>query len=275
MQTDIRVEDIRIYPLKGGAATSLERVSIQAKSSDQFSGINGDRQFILVDIRGDFISQRTVPKLALISIAKMETEIIEVVLGPDKQIKDKFRYGDQIKVKVHFRWTCGIKIGGPINDYISDFLGLPVVLVEQNESTGSKGFFDAHPIHLISRDSVRNLNRYQPLGESKISAERFRYNILMTGLKPFEEDDFIGKTLAIGSEAKIKIASVTRRCIVTHVNPLTGKRDTDTLKLMSRAGRKKLFFVGPKFGIYGVPTNSGVVCREDIITVLPSPDGER
>jgi hypothetical protein len=94
-----------------------------------------------------------------------------------------------------------------------------------------------------------------------LSTERWRGNIWLDGFAPWEEFDWIGKTLRIGA-AEIEIRERITRCLATTANPDTGHRDTDTLGVLNDS------FGHQDFGVYGVVTKSGDISVGDIAEVL-------
>ncbi|MEJ6399401.1 MOSC domain-containing protein [Yoonia sp. 208BN28-4] len=61
-----------------------------------------------------------------------------------------------------------------------------------------------------------------------LERERWRANIWLDGLDAWAEDDWIGKTIRIGS-ATFAVIDMAERCKHTTANPVTGARDVDTL----------------------------------------------
>lgn len=64
-----------------------------------------------------------------------------------------------------------------------------------------------------------------------LEPERFRGNIWVEGAAPWEEFDWLGKTIRIGS-AHLKMVEPITRCAATRANPVTGRDDTDTLAIL-------------------------------------------
>ncbi|MDQ2095598.1 MOSC domain-containing protein [Rhodalgimonas zhirmunskyi] len=64
----------------------------------------------------------------------------------------------------------------------------------------------------------------QPLDQ-----RRFRGNLWIDGLAPFEELSLVGRTLRIG-DAELEFHKRIERCRATEANPDTGTRDVDTLR---------------------------------------------
>lgn len=94
-----------------------------------------------------------------------------------------------------------------------------------------------------------------------LSMHRFRGNIWLDGLAPWEEFDWIGRSVRIGG-AVLRIEEATGRCLATAADPETGRRDTDTLGVLE-AG-----WGHTEFGIYGVVVEGGEVRTGDPVEVL-------
>lgn len=60
---------------------------------------------------------------------------------------------------------------------------------------------------------------------------RFRGNLWLDGLEPWEEFDLVGRTLRV-DEAELEVVERIERCRATEASPDTGERDTDTLALL-------------------------------------------
>lgn len=76
----------------------------------------------------------------------------------------------------------------------------------------------------------------QRVGQS-LSRHRWRGNIWMEGLAPWEEFDWEGKHVRIG-DALLYIRERTDRCKSTHANPDTGRRDADILSALDSWGHQ-------------------------------------
>lgn len=97
--------------------------------------------------------------------------------------------------------------------------------------------------------------------DQEISALRWRCNIHIAGVTAWEEFDWIGHSLRIGT-AELKITERIVRCLATAANPETGKRDADTLgTLNTRFGHQD-------FGIYATVTCSGAIAVGDDIGLI-------
>ena len=92
--------------------------------------------------------------------------------------------------------------------------------------------------------------------ESPLAMERFRGNIWLEGLAPWEEFDLIGRSLRIGG-ATFRIRERITRCKATTANPATGHRDADTLGALQDGWGHR------DFGVYAEVTEGGRVALGD------------
>lgn len=82
--------------------------------------------------------------------------------------------------------------------------------------------------------SILNLSSLRALGQrldQTLDPRRFRGNLWIEGLAPWEEFDLVGKTLHIG-DTRLEVTERITRCRATEANPETGKRDLNTLRAL-------------------------------------------
>ncbi len=93
-----------------------------------------------------------------------------------------------------------------------------------------------------------------------ISPLRWRCNIHIEGLEPWEEEGWIGKTIQVG-EVEFIIRDPIKRCMATTANPKTGMRDADTLGTLNSNWNHQ------NFGVYGEVTRAGCISIGDLVEV--------
>jgi hypothetical protein len=64
-----------------------------------------------------------------------------------------------------------------------------------------------------------------------LTEKRFRSNVAVEGVDPWEEQRWIGRSLRIG-DVEFKAAAPVTRCLATHAHPITGKRDLPIMKTL-------------------------------------------
>lgn len=113
----------------------------------------------------------------------------------------------------------------------------------------------------ISIIGTASLQALTDIAEMPLQQERFRANIWVDGLKPWEEFDWIGKTIRIGG-ATLRVDAPIGRCVATTSNPDTGAIDVNTVDLLRKTcGHKNL-------GVFAEVISGGDVNLSDGIEVL-------
>jgi hypothetical protein len=120
-----------------------------------------------------------------------------------------------------------------------------------------RGLYDVAPVSLISRQTVA---RIAEESGTKENSWRFRPNLLvdLKDAGPFDELQWVGKTLRIGSAARIAITEVDRRCVMITLDPATGGSSPEILKCVVQKH-------GQSAGIYATVLSPGEVRAGDPI----------
>src|SRR6202040_146349 len=92
-----------------------------------------------------------------------------------------------------------------------------------------RGLYDVAPVSLISRQTIE---RIAEESGTKENSWRFRPNLLidLKGAGAFDELQWVGKTLRIGSAARIAITQVDQRCVMITLDPATGQTSPEILR---------------------------------------------
>ena len=139
---------------------------------------------------------------------------------------------------------------------LTEALGRPVRLEHS-----PLGIFDAAPVHVVSDASLGAVDRWL---EEEVDRRRFRPNLIVEPLegRPFAEDAWIGRRLAVGEGLVVLVVSPTERCVITTIDPDTGDRDKRVLSALARE-RDNLF------GVYAQVWRPGWVAVGDPVRLLP------
>ncbi len=112
--------------------------------------------------------------------------------------------------------------------------------------------------------SINNLASNAALGRDlgqDLSLHRWRGNLWLDGLAPWEEFQWVGRKLRLGG-AELEVRERIGRCKATTANPATGRVDADTLGALQRV-------VGAQdFGVFAVVTRGGPIAVGDRIEVM-------
>ena len=239
-----RIAELNLFPVKGCRGIAL-RAATLAATGLEVDGI-GDREWVVVDAEGEFLSQREYPRMALIE-TKLTTASL-LLKAPGMLLLDVplDSEGDVVEVRVWDDRLAAVTQGEIADAWLGNFLGVPARLVRfdyegtrlaAHRYTGSVDapfkFADAFPLLVTNTASLAEVNarlRRQGAGEATMS--RFRPNIVLDGPPAFEED--YARLLRAGPIA-IRPVKPCARCSVPGVDPATGEHApqvTDVLAAM-------------------------------------------
>jgi GntR family transcriptional regulator/MocR family aminotransferase len=120
------------------------------------------------------------------------------------------------------------------------------------------GHFMDKPDNVISLINLATVRTLEAQWGVEIDPLRFRANIYIDGAKPWEEFDWIGSEIRIGS-AVFAVDRKNGRCGATNVNPTTGRRDLDIPSSLRAAfGHKNL-------GVYLIVRDGGQISVGDSV----------
>jgi uncharacterized protein YcbX len=113
--------------------------------------------------------------------------------------------------------------------------------------------------------SIINLASVAALADTlgaAIDPLRFRGNLYVTGWPAWHELDWVGREIAIGADARLKIVKRIVRCAATNVDPATGIRDLDISGALQRTcGHADC-------GIYAEVVAPGEIAESDPVAVI-------
>ena len=281
----MKVKSLFLYPIKSCQGISLEQAQVTAKG---LTDINNpqiyDRQFMLVNSKGKFLTQREFPQMATIAI-KLENNCLSLHsnngdLAPFKLIPDDRK--NNLKVQVWSSKTIAIDQGDEVAQWLQRALKIDTVcrLVKQSDQhiraidpfyskklKQPVSFADGFPFLLANTASLDDLNQRlaQKYGDETPHIEmiNFRPNIVVETPTAFIEDSW--KKIQIGSN-EFSVVKPCTRCIVTTTNQETGVRNalTEPLLTLSEYRKKR---AGIMFGQNMIPLTSKIVKIGDYLTI--------
>ena len=111
--------------------------------------------------------------------------------------------------------------------------------------------------------AIANLASNRALGQrlgQGLSIHRWRANLWLDGLAPWEEFDLVGRTIAIGM-VRLRVEERITRCRATAANPDTGRVDADTL------GALEAGYGHQDFGVYARVLTPGTIRTGDPVVL--------
>ncbi len=225
----ITLAQLYVYPIKSCGGYMLEQAELL------INGLKHDRTFMVVDAQtGHFVTQRTLPQMALISTEyKLGTIVVRApgMLRLDLPLDVA---GEAMQVTVWDDTVDAFDMGEVAAQWFSIFLKRPLRLVRfdpafdricNRDWTGTHQarveFADGYPLLVISNASLSQINQRLPHGVDPVAMSLFRPNIVLDGLEPFEEDAV--DTLQFG-EVVLKLVKPCTRCEIPNIEQTTGQR---------------------------------------------------
>jgi uncharacterized protein YcbX len=277
--------DLYLYPLKSCRGIRLTQAQVTPK------GLAWDRELMLVDGEGKFLSQRQYPQLARIEVAIEDNNIYLATEGLPKFSWQPTWQGKEIAVEIWRDCTVAIDQGEEVAQWLRAALALPpdfsCRLVRQSphyqrlidhkyaEKEGQTvSFADGYPLLLTATASLAELNRKLteagPASAPAIPMNRFRPNLVVTTSEPFIEGSW--QTLQIG-QVQFGLVKPCSRCLVTTTDQITGERHPRQEPL-STLRRFRQFPGGIMFGENMIPRTEGVVKVGERVQVLEFKSGQ-
>ena len=217
---------LHVYPIKSCRGIELDAARLTP------TGLADDRHWMLVRPSGRFVTQRELPRMALISTALSARALTLAAPGAAPLIVSREQSGESAPVTVWGFTGRGIDCGEEAALWCTSFLGTPLRLMRFDVSaprtcsvdwTGdvpaTTEFSDGFPILVISRASLAELNSRLP---KALPMERFRPNLVLDGVDAYDEDR-IHELRADG--IAIRIVKPCTRCAITTTEQSTGERD--------------------------------------------------
>lgn len=206
---------------------------------------------MLVDQAGGFLSQRTVPRMALLRVEIGADGLVVRAPGmPDLTVPDAPVFGTSVRVEIWGDECDATMADAAANSWFSEFLGLPSRLVhipddslrtvdpDYAEPADRVGFADGFPFLLASEASLADLS--QRAG-TDLPMNRFRPNLVVSGIAPYAEDGW--SRIRVG-DVSFRVVKPCARCSVTTVDQETaevGKEPLRTLATFRKVGSKVMF----------------------------------
>ena len=265
----LTISDLNIYPIK-----SLRGISVKsAKVTDR--GFEHDRRWMLIDYRGNFMTQREYPQMTFINV-EIEDNGLTVYHRNKKDSGKHFIPFNISKTKAItvpiWEDNCTAFLVGTDSDkWLSEALEVDCKLVYQPDETHREvdkkysfkndivSFADGYPFLIIGQSSFDDLNLRL---DEPVPTNRFRPNIVFTGGQPYQEDEM----------KKFKVGDITfygvkpcARCTITTTDQETAERLYEPLKTLAtyRKVENKVLF-----GMNLLHGGSGEVKVGDEIKIL-------
>ncbi|MEO0496581.1 MAG: MOSC domain-containing protein [Pseudomonadota bacterium] len=219
----MKVTSLHIHPLKSGAIIDLQSAHLNG------FGLAGDRTMMVVDDDGVFLTQRALPKLAMVSI-------IGDKLSFPGQTEIEVQWSDPVFTASIWKSSAQVQAADPAaSAALTAYLGHSVRLVriaEDPQRYASANWAppntpmalqDGYPILVACTASLDDLNAKIAAGPSgpgaQVPMNRFRPNIVIETDEPWIEDSW--RRVRVG-EVVLDFLKPCQRCVLTTRDQTTG-----------------------------------------------------
>ncbi|MEJ8855858.1 MOSC N-terminal beta barrel domain-containing protein [Variovorax robiniae] len=224
-----------VYPVKSCAGVDLPEVLLTE------TGLEFDRAWMVVDAEGEFVSQRELPRMALIQPKLKQFEMVLRAPGMLALHVAYDRVEQPMRVRVWDDEVAAYDMGDVAAQWFSDFLSEPgkpqkLRLVRfdpehkrlsslkwTNGVEAQNQFADGFAVLVASEASLTELNeKLVAEGHEAVVMERFRPNIVLAGVEAQDEDRLETMHIATGEgEALLQPVKPCPRCPMPDIDPKT------------------------------------------------------
>jgi uncharacterized protein YcbX len=236
---------LNLYPIKSCAGIAVREAVVTA--AGLMSEHIYDREWMVVDDHGEFLTQRQHPRMALIE-PRLKSETLELRAPGMLRLEIPLGLPDPdeapaVEVRV---WNDTVKAydcDQTTAVWFSNALGVSCRLVRFHPHAKRAGnprwtggvpaptlFSDGYPMLVLSQASLDDLNaRLAAHGREALPMNRFRPNLVIGGIEAYEED--YAAAIGIGA-ARIKPVKPCPRCPIPSVDQATGLIGPDPLDVL-------------------------------------------
>jgi len=234
---DISLSALYLHPVKscGGIAVD-ESLLIE-------TGLELDRAWMVVDAYGEMLTQREYPQLALVQPTLRGDDVVLRAPGMLAMHLALDRVEEPCRVRVWGDEVAAYDMGALAAQWFSDFMRRPGLRLARFDPehkrlsdphwTGTvpaqTAFADGFALLVTSNASLADLNtRLVARGEAPVTMQRFRPNLVLDGLQPFDEDHLDEISLDTDDgPVRIRLVKPCVRCSIPNVDPVSAESSSE------------------------------------------------
>ena len=239
------LSQIIIYPVKSLAGISVDHWPLVK------TGLLYDRCWMLVDAQGEFLSQRRLPKMALIqTVIKDNLLWLSAAGHPAISMPLTPASGELITIKVWEYAGYGQTVSAELDQWFSQVLDHPCRLVYHPDNqvrpvdqdyaltSDQTAYSDGFPLLIASEASLADFNQKSGL---TIDMRRFRSNLVVTDCPAYAEDRW--RTIRINS-INFRLPKPCSRCAIPGIDPDKAESQKAVLSALAewRKYNNKVYF---------------------------------
>ncbi len=237
----VTLSALYVHPVKSCAGVAVNEALVIE------TGLEFDRAWMVVDTHNRFVTQRELPRMALVHTTLKQSELVLRAPGMLALHLALDAVEAPTRVTVWNDEVAAYDMGALAAQWFSDFLGQPLRLArfdpEQRRLSNAKwtgdleaenAFSDGYPMLVTSDAGLTDLNRrLAEQGLAPVTMNRFRPNLVLDGLGANGEDH-LDEVVFRTAEGPVRLRFVKpcSRCPIPNVDPVTaepGHEPGDTL----------------------------------------------
>ena len=255
-----RIARLFVYPVKSCAGVEVREALLTE------TGLDLDRAWMVVDANGRFVTQRQLPRLALV---RPQIRTSEVVLRAPGMLALHLAIDaveEPAKVRLWDEEIAAYDMGKVAAQWFTDFIGQPLRLVrfdpEQRRLSSDRWtggvealnqFSDGFPLLVIAEASLEGLNeRLVQAGRAAVGIERFRPNILLSGFEAHQEDRLRQVRIDADEPIELRLVKPCPRCPIPNIDPATAEVNPVVLQTLMEYRRNDLVNGAASFGMNAI-----------------------
>jgi uncharacterized protein YcbX len=139
--------------------------------------------------------------------------------------------------------------------------GLPSAVPEDS-------FFDLYPLSVLTTSTLDRLGELEP--QANFDVRRFRMNVIVeNAARGFVENEWVGRSIAIGDDVQLGVALPDPRCCMPSVEQEDLPRDPMVLKALAQHNRIDVAgALYPCAGVYAVAEAAGTIRQDDRVSLI-------
>jgi len=153
----------------------------------------------------------------------------------------------------------GASTGATAEEYWPDMEGLDYRDTVTDWELPAGTFFDLAVVHVLTTATLDRLRALYPDGRFEV--RRFRPNVVVAGDEGgFVENDWIGHTLAVGDEVRLRVTGACLSCVMTTLQQGDLPKDPGILRTAAQHNQANV-------GVYADLIAGGTIRRGDLVTL--------
>lgn len=268
------ISQMFIYPIKSCAGIEISESPLLA------TGLLHDREWMIVDQTGQFLTQREIPHMVWIT-PRLTADALFISAPGHREVKVAFNHPSTPKQVTVWRDTLEADdMGDEVGAWLNTFLAVPgkqfrlVRFSPQarrlsdkawtGQSSAPNMFSDGFALLVVTQRALERFNaRLIADGFEPVDFLRFRPNLILEGLDAHAEDELSHLLLhTAAGHIDLQLVKPCGRCPIPNIDPYTATRSPEVMETLSAYRRLERMQDAICFGMNAiVRTGAGQTLR--------------